>query len=163
MSISGRCAEACVQHLLPLARTGDTATRLVALNALACCGGAEALAAVKAAAEDKDESLQDEAVRTLSTWANRWPDDAGVADTLLAITKSARKPQHQVLAIRGFLQYIQGAKKLAAQDKLTKVEAILPSITRPEEKRQAIAVLGVIPAAGAGAARHAGLRRGRRR
>ena len=36
-------------------------------------GGTAALGAVMNLTEDKDESVQDEAVRTLSSWPNTWP------------------------------------------------------------------------------------------
>jgi len=147
IAISSRLGAACVQHLLPLAQSGDSATRVAAIRALACCGGTEALAAVKAAIAD--EAIQDEAVRTLSTWPNRWPDDGAVAEPLLTLAKSGKKPQHQVLALRAYLQYIQGAKKIGADQKLASVKQALPLITRPEEKRLAVSVLSAIPVAGA--------------
>ena len=148
MTIGGREKAACVPHLMPLAKSGDAGLRVIALRTLACAGGPEALAAVKSAIDDKDETVQDEAVRTLSTWPSRWPEDAGVTEPLLAVAKSSKKVPHQVLAIRGCLQYIQGATKLAADERLARVNDVLPLITRPEEKRLAISVLGSIGAAG---------------
>jgi hypothetical protein len=56
---------------------------------------------------------------------------------------------HQVLALRGYLQYVQGAKKLTVDERLAKVNEVLPLITRPEEKRLAISVLGTIGTGGA--------------
>jgi len=148
MALSSRWGEACVGHLLPLARSDDSGTRMVALRGLSCCGGPEALAAVKSAVDDKDEAVQNEAVRTLSTWPNRWPDDAGVTEPLLSLAKSGKKAQHQVLALRGYLQYVQGAKKLKGDEKLAKVNEILPLVTRAAEKRQAVSVLGEIRTGG---------------
>ena len=149
LKISGRGGEACVPPLMPLARSGDAALRVIALHALACAGGPGALAAVQAAISDKEETVQDEAVRTLSTWPSMWPEDAGAAEPLLALAKSSKKMTHQVLALRGYLQYVQGTKKLKDEERLAKVNAVLPLVTRVEEKRLAISALGTIETAGA--------------
>jgi len=149
LKISGRGGEACVPPLMPLARSGDAALRVIALHALACAGGPGALAAVQAALTDKEETVQDEAVRTLSTWPSMWPEDAGAAEPLLALAKSSKKMTHQVLALRGYLQYVQGTKKLKDEERLAKVNAVLPLVTRVEEKRLVISALGTIETAGA--------------
>jgi len=148
-AISARRGAACVPPLAPLMQSGETALRMIALHALACAGGPGALSAVKAAIDDKDETVQDEAVRTLSTWPNKWPEDAGVTEPLLALAKSGRKAPHQVLALRGYLQYVQGARNLKDAERLAKVNEVLPLVTRAEEKRLAISALGTIAAAGA--------------
>ena len=147
MSVCSRWTSSA-PHLRPLLLSDQSANRITALRALACCGGTTAMASVKSALDDKDESVVDEAVRTLSTWPNRWPEDASVVEPLLTLVKSGRKPSHQVLAIRGYLQYVQGSKQLSATDKLAKVDGILPLITRPEERRTAISALGAIGGAG---------------
>ncbi len=149
LALSGRGGAACVPHLLPLLQSSDGTLRMVGLHALAIAGGPDALAAVRAALSDKDETVQDEAVRTLSTWPNNWPGDAGVAEPLLTLAQSAQKLSHQVLGLRGYLQYIQGDKKLGDAEKVTKVNELLPLVKRPEEKRLAIATIGGIPAPGA--------------
>ncbi|HWI60079.1 MAG TPA: HEAT repeat domain-containing protein [Bacillota bacterium] len=146
IGISGRSGTRCVPHLLGLARCNETALRIIALHALANAGGPDALAVVIAAVNDKDEALQDEAVRTLSTWPNNWPEDKGVVEPFLALAKSSKK-SHQVLAVRGYLQYVQGDKQLKANEKAAQVKDVLPLIQRPEEKRLAIAVLDSSPSA----------------
>jgi hypothetical protein len=138
-----------VQYLLPLAQSDDGALRMIALHALAIVGGPDALAAVKAAINDKEETVQDEAVRTLSTWPNNWPEDAAAAEALLTLAKSGKKTSHQVLGLRGYLQYVRGDEKLGGDEKVAKVNELLPLLRRPEEKRLAIAVVGVVPTAGA--------------
>jgi HEAT repeat protein len=148
LSVCGRSGAACVPQLQPLAKSDEAALRATALHALASVGGADALAAVTAAMEDKDEAVQDEAVRALSGWPNRWPDDAGVAGTLLKLAESGKKTSHQVLGLRGYLQYVQGDKSLKDEERVAKINALLPLIKRPEEKRLAIAAIGEIPAAG---------------
>jgi HEAT repeat protein len=146
-AIVARGGAACTPNLMPLAQSGDGALRVIALHALACCGGPGALAAVKSALDDKDEAVQDDAVRTLSNWPNRWPEDAGVTAPLTALAKSGKKASHRILALRGCLQYVQGNKKLSDDARLAGVTEVLPLATRPDEKRLAISVLGSIPSA----------------
>jgi HEAT repeat protein len=145
LAISGRTGAKSVPALLPLARSDDPALRIIALHVLASDGGPEALAAVQAAVQDKDETVQDEAVRTLSTWANNWPEDSAVAEPLLSLAKTATKNTHQVLGLRGYLQYLQASKQLKADDKLGKLNDVLVLIKRPEEKRLYIAAIGTAP------------------
>jgi len=146
---TARGGAACAAHLLPLARGEDSPLRVFAMQVLPCAGGPEALAAVTSALNDKDETVQDEAVRTLSTWPNKWPQDTGVAEPLLALAKSSPKAPHRILALRGYLQYLQGSKKVEIDERLAKVNDVLPLLTRPEEKRLAISVLSSIGRAGA--------------
>jgi HEAT repeat protein len=143
--ISGRSGASCLPAVLPLAQSNDKELRLVGLHVLSSVGGSSALAAVKAAVEDKDEAVQDEAVRTLASWPGNWPDDAGVAEPLLALAKSGKKSSYQVLGLRGYLEYVQGDKKLQSDEKVAKVKEILPLAKRSEEKRLAISALNTAP------------------
>jgi HEAT repeat protein len=149
MGTSSRAGAACVPQLLPLAQHADTAIRMIGLHTLAAAGGPEALNALKAALNDKDEGVQDEAARTLSTWPNKFPDDTAAAEPLLTLAKSGKKQNHQILALRGYLQYLQGTKLLKDDEKLAKFKDVQSLVTRPEEKRLAISVLGANATAGA--------------
>ena len=133
--------------MLPLAKNNDSELRIIALRALATVGGREALAAVTSAVEDRDESVQDEAVGTLATWPNNWPDDTAVAEPLLGLVKSGRKRSYQVQGVRGYLLYVQENKKLSNADKLTAIDNLIPLLKQPQEKRLAISVLSGIPTA----------------
>jgi hypothetical protein len=144
-ALCGRAGAACVSQIKPLMQSTSGELRIVGLHAMIAAGGPDALAAVKAAIDDKDEAVQDEAVRTLSTWPNKWPEDRAAADMLLALAKAAKKVPHQVLAMRGYLQYVQSSKKLSDAQRLAKASDALQLAARPEEKRLVIAVLaGVI-------------------
>jgi hypothetical protein len=145
LAIIGRTGMRAVPHVLPLAANDDSALRVIALHVLASAGGPDALGAVKSSVQDKAEAVQDEAVRTLSTWPNNWPEDSGVAEPLLALARSGSKTSYQVLALRGYLQYVQGDKRLKDDEKVGKVTDVLVLIKRPEEKRLAIAAIGSIP------------------
>jgi len=146
VTLSGRVGTPCVPSLLSLNQSAEPENRKAALHALAAAGGSDALAALAAATEDKDQSLQDEAVRTLCTWPNAWPEDAAVAEPLLHTAKTDSNTSHQILALRGYLQFLLGDEKLKKDDKLAKLQEILPLLQRPEEKITAIAVLQGIPA-----------------
>lgn len=146
-TICGRSGARCLPSIQPLARNDDSELRKVALRACASMGGREGLAAVVAAVSDRDESVQDEAVGTLATWPNNWPDDSAVAEPLLDLVKSGRKRAHQIQGARGYLLHVQENKKLALADKLSAIDQLLPSLKQPAEKRLAIATLAGIPTA----------------
>jgi len=143
-ALSGRAGAACVPQIKPLMQSASADLRIVGLHAMIAAGGPVALAAVKAAIDDQEEAVQDEAVRTLSTWPNKWPQDDAAADMLLALAKTAKKVPHQVLAMRGYLQYLQSSKKLSDAQRLAKASDALRLAARPEEKRLVIAVLAVV-------------------
>ena len=108
-------------------------------------GGPDALAAVQAAVQDKDETVQDEAVRTLSTWPNNWPEDSAVAEPLLTLAKSDAKNTHQVLALRGYLQYLQANKQLKATRSSPKSPTCCRSSSARRKSALAIAAIGTAP------------------
>jgi len=147
--ICGREGASCLPHIVPLMQNGDPALRLAGLHLLATVGGPDSVAAVKIAINDQDETVRDETVRTLSGWPSNWPDDVGVAEPLLALAQSGKKPVYKIQGMRGYLQYLQGTKNLEADAKVAKVQAALPIIERPEERLLAISVLGSIPTPGA--------------
>ncbi|MHB1309929.1 MAG: HEAT repeat domain-containing protein [Limisphaerales bacterium] len=141
---SGR-GDTVLPALQPLTLSADRELRAIALHTLSGAGGRGSLAVVRTALDDQDEEIQDEAVRTLATWPGNWPDDSGVAEPLLALAKSGRKPSHQVLGLRGYLEYVQGTKQLSNPEKVSRIQEILPLAKRPEEKRLAITALSAAP------------------
>ena len=145
LAISGRCGVKCIPHLRPLMQSRDNELHMIALRALAIISGPEALAAVKSAIKNAEPPVQDEAVRILSNWPNNWPQDSEAGQALLVLATSAQKMSHQVLGLRGYLQYIRGDKKLSNEQKVSRVTDVWSHIKRPEEKRLAIAVLADAP------------------
>ena len=148
LAICGRCGVKCIPYLRPLTQSNDNELRMMGLRAMAVVGGPDALATVTSAIANAESSVQDEAVRILSTWPNNWPQDSEAGQALLALARSAEKMSHQVLGLRGYLQYVRGDKKLGNEQKAAKVKDVQSHIKRPEEKRQAIAVLAEAPSAG---------------
>ncbi|HEY5913891.1 MAG TPA: HEAT repeat domain-containing protein [Verrucomicrobiae bacterium] len=149
LAICARGGAGSVADVKALAQDPDNRVRLVSLHLLAAAGGADALAAVKGAIADKDVSVQDEAVRTLSSWPNTWPEDEAVLEPLLGVARTSSKTSHQVLALRGYFQFLDGDKKLKSDDKVARVREVLPLLQRPEEKRLAITVIRKAPSDGA--------------
>ncbi|MFH1718543.1 MAG: HEAT repeat domain-containing protein, partial [Planctomycetota bacterium] len=149
LAISGRCGVGCIPHLQPLTQSRDNELHMIGLHALAIVGGPEALAAVKSSIDNAEPPVQDEAVRILSTWPNNWPEDSEAGQALLVLVTSAKKMPHQVLGLRGYLQYIRGNKKFSNEQKVAKITDVWSNVKRPEERRQAIAVLGEAPSASA--------------
>jgi HEAT repeat protein len=149
LSVSGRCGMRCIPYLRPLTQSRDNELHMIGLHALAIIGGPDALAAIGSAIKSAEPAVQDEAVRILSTWPNNWPEDSEAGQALLMLVESAEKMSHQVLGLRGYLQYIRGNKKLSNEQKVAKVKDVRSHIKRPEEERQAIAVLGEAPSASA--------------
>lgn len=141
LSIASRVGAESVPSLLPLTRSSKSEVRVVGLHTLAAAGGPEALAAVRKTVDDADGEVQDEAVRTLGSWPNTWPDDQAVAEPLLAIAKSGKKASHQVLALRGYLQWLQANRELKGEEKVKKIDEVLPLMRRGEEKRLAMPIL----------------------
>ena len=148
-TLCGRLGSKSAAPLLPLINNQITDNKRAALEPLVAAGGSEALAAVASTTMDKDESLQDDAVRALCSWPDSWPEDAGVGEPLLHIIKADPKESHQVLALRSYLHFLLGDEKLDKDEKLSKLQGIMPLVKRSEEKITAIAVLQGIPAAGA--------------
>jgi len=149
LAISGRCGVKCIPHLRPLTQSRDNDLQMIGLHALAIVGGPDALAIVKSAVESAETLVQDEAVRILSTWPNNWPEDDEAGQILFTLATSAKKMSHEVLGLRGYLQYVRGNKKLSNERKVAKVKEMWSRIKRSEEKRQAAAVLGEAPCASA--------------
>jgi len=149
IAIAGRSGAGCVLYLLPLAQSSDAGLRIALLHVLAAAGGYDALGGVVAAIDDGDDSVCDEAVRTLSTWPNNWPEDSGVAQPMLRLARYASKSSYQVLGQRGYLQYVQGDKQLKDAAKVENVRDVMPLLKRPEEQRLAIGVIGGIQTADA--------------
>ncbi len=149
LAIGGRCGAPCIPHLRPLTQSRDGELHMIGLHALAVVGGPDALVAVKSAIKSAEPSVQDEAVRILSTWPNNWPEDDDAGQALQMLAKSTEKMSYQVLGMRGYLQYIRGNKKLGSEQKVARIKDALSYVKRPEERWQAIAVLGEAPSAGA--------------
>jgi len=148
-NIGTRIGKDIVPILLPLMKNSEPAKRMIGVRLLAAVGGPSALETVTATLNDPVEDVQDESVRALSTWPGNWPQDTAVAGPLLDLARTGKKPSHQILGLRGYLDYLRADTGMAPTDKLGRVRSVQPLIQRPEEKRLAISVLGATPHADA--------------
>jgi HEAT repeat protein len=148
-AICSRNGAGSLTALKPLLSSSRTDIRKGTLPCLASAGGSEALATLVAAVEDKDPAVSTQAVRTLSTWPNMWPDDPAAAAPLLKMAKSGDSQVHKVLALRGYAEYVRASKKMPPADKLAAAKDIIQLAGGTAEEKQALAVLGTIKSADA--------------
>ncbi|NLX99615.1 MAG: HEAT repeat domain-containing protein [Rhodopirellula sp.] len=104
-------------------------------------GGARALEAVSAAAEQPNEDLQDAATQALGKWTT--PD---AAPALLKLAKTLPSEKLKVRSLRGYIRIAQ-QMGLPPAEKLQMCEEALAAAQRDEERRLVLGVLGQIPTA----------------
>ena len=122
----------------------DQPTHCALLRTAGRIGGAQALAALVAGAQDANAELRDAAVRTLA-------DCAGIEalPPLLALAREAGSDTHRVLALRGYWRLVALAGERPAAERLKLCTDGLAAAQRPDEKRLGLAELGkvALPAA----------------
>lgn len=110
------------------------------LRVLGKIGDDSALALVRAAVDDPDETVKDAAIRALADWPT-----IAARDDVLEIAGSSLALNHRVLAMRAYVRMIglepNRAPEGAAAD-LLKAMALAP---RPEEKKLVLGLLGRFP------------------
>lgn len=106
------------------------------LRVLGAIGGGKALQAVRGAVGDADADVHSTAIRTLGEW--KTPD---VAEALLDIAKTSTKATDKVLSLRSYLKIADSAD-VKAPDKIAMCKQAEALITRDEEKRSLLGVLG---------------------
>ncbi|MBE3070967.1 MAG: DUF1080 domain-containing protein, partial [Planctomycetes bacterium] len=133
------------------ARTGDAgpvlaalqgapaAVRPLLLGPLVQAGGEKALAAVVAETKSADAATKDAAIRALADWR-----DVAAAGALLDIARTAEKPAHQVIALRGYVRLagIENNRPAAATVKM--FTDGLAAAKRPDEQRLALSGLATV-------------------
>ncbi|MCX5684370.1 MAG: HEAT repeat domain-containing protein [Planctomycetota bacterium] len=120
----------------------DAATRPALIRTLARIGGAKALAAVRASAKAPEAENQDAAIRALAAW----PDGAAAPD-LLELAKSAAKPAHQVLALRGYVRLANVPAERPVGEKLKMLEQAMAAARRPDDKQMVLGAVGELKSA----------------
>lgn len=128
--------DACVGRLLDCLPNAPIGSKCFLLELLGSVGGARALKAVSAAAEDSNEDLQDAATRVLGKWMS-----VDAAPELLKLAKTLRSDKFKVRTLRGYIRIAQQMGLPAAQ-KLDMCEEAFRAAQRDEERRLVLAVLG---------------------
>jgi HEAT repeat protein len=134
--VCGRAANKdAAADLVAKAMSGaDAATQAALLRSLARLGGGKALATVREAAKAPDADVQDAAIRALINWP-----DAAAAPDVLELAKSAAKPAHQVLALRGYVRL--------AGENLKMLEQAMAAAKRPDDKQMVLGAVGGLKSA----------------
>jgi HEAT repeat protein len=125
--------------LAALAKTTG-AGRVVLLRILPQLAGQKAVAAAIAETKSTDAACQDAAVRALADW--RTPGEATAA--LLDVVRTAEKPAHQVLALRGYLRLVGLPSDRPVAQTVQMYKDGLAAAKRPDEKRLVIGGLSAI-------------------
>lgn len=126
--------------LAELEQATKTADRNSWVRVLATVGYAKALPAIKAAAQDPDESVADNALRYLG----HWPDPAPVEDLLSAV-EAGRSARLRRSALASVLDLATVAAEEKQQPETTIVawlQRASPAVQSTEEKRRLLSVLG---------------------
>jgi len=116
----------------PILKALNSATgpaKAALLGALSAVGGEKALAAVRAAMRDADNTVAEAAVRAITDW----PDTSAAPD-MLALAKSD-KQTHKVLAVRGLVRVIGADANLQPGEKLKLYKQTFDACDRPAEKK----------------------------
>lgn len=111
---------AAVLAALPKAKKNEV--RCAMLKALGQIGDGAALPALREAASDRKDAVQDEAVRALAGWPN-----AEVLDDLVKIGETTKNDTHKALVVRGLVRLLEGRPDAEALKYFEKAIAIAPS------------------------------------
>jgi HEAT repeat protein len=131
-------AKARATPLIAALGTAPPEAKVALLGALAELGGANALAAVSAAAKDGDAKVRGAAIGALAGWP-----DASAMDALIAIARSTDNPTHRIVALRGFLQQVEQPGRTPEQA-LAFYQQALAVADRAEEKKLVLAGLSTV-------------------
>lgn len=123
--------------LLPAAPPARQRSLLRLLHTL---GGPAAFAAVRGATADADAETREQAYRLLSEW--KTPD---AAEGLLQAATAAVALSDRVLCLRGAIR-LAGSRDLPAEQRLGLCRKAAPLVTRDEERKLLLGVLGGTPA-----------------
>jgi HEAT repeat protein len=114
------------------------ASKAALLAILAGTGGDSALDELTRAANSQDAEVKQAAVSLL---AESWGDTRPLP-TLQYVAKTSADKSLRVEAVRGYLHLVGQDEKMPSDQKVAKIALILPLAERPQEKRQALSVLG---------------------
>ncbi len=131
--------DACAAPILAAMRTAPVPTRAALLRALGRLNAPQALAALRAAIDDKEAALRDAAIRTMA-------ENAGLdaAPDLLRLAREAAEPAHRVLALRGYWRLVGLAADKPLDERLKMCEAGMAASARPEDKKLGLTELANI-------------------
>jgi len=116
------------------------AQKVALLRILPVAGGPAALQAVRTTLKDANPEVREAALSALADWPT-----ADAAPDLLGVARSGEEATQKILALRGFLR-LAGDESVPVERRLQMSGEVRTLITRDEERRQWLGVLGGIPA-----------------
>lgn len=126
--------------ILTQAGKSPNVSRKMILTAMGRLRGEKALAELKKSLASKDDAEVKQSVKALSSWDNSKP----VAD-LLATAKATKGPTH-ILALRGAIDLVGHDRDRRNKTKnVALLKQAMEIATRPDEKKQALGILGKFP------------------
>jgi len=128
------------QAVLAALPTAGVPAKVSLLRIAAALGGANALAAIRAAMKDAAPEVQDAAFRALPSWA-----EASVARDLLDIAKSDAPLARRVLALRGAVDVAAKTGGLAPAEMQKLFESAMAAAPRPEDKKMVLGAMANVP------------------
>jgi len=137
---SAKDKDATAAAVLGRMESADAQTKISLVTCLDALGGTAALDAVCKAAHSSDEALSDAGIRTLVNW----PDFEAVERLILVVTND-QGLTYYALAVRGALRLIGAGESVPLEERIALCLAVLENARRDDERRQAIAVLGMLP------------------
>jgi len=140
INVCARCQDkATAGGILGAAVGGASArTRRSLMRICGRLGGDQALDVLAAGAQDDDENVREAAVAGLSH-----SRDIRADERLLKLAKTAAKPEHRTLALKGYIRAMR-YRDQAPEKKLWLYLQVLDLAQRPEEKKLALDGLGDI-------------------
>jgi HEAT repeat protein len=141
----GGRAEAGVPRVLGAMKGASVASRAALLRVAGRLGGAEALAALRAAIGDADGAVQEAALRTMAEYG---PVEA-MDDLLKLANLQQRSDAQRVLALRGYWRLVGVASDRPIEERWRICEAGMGAARRAEEKRMGLSELSKVGHAGA--------------
>ena len=135
-SVGARTAAASGPRLAAAITAAQPAQKKALLRILEGIGGPAALQAVRSSLKDSNADVREAATTALTNWPT-----ADAAPDLLTLARSAENPTHKILALRGFLR-LAADESVPADRRLTMAGDVRTLITRDEERRQWLGVLG---------------------
>jgi len=122
--------------LKKLPQVEKTTAKLSLLRVLGKIGDENALPVLRNALKDQNEEIQAEAIRALSDW----PTDKPMGD-LLAIAKNPKNPDHQALALSGYIRLVRIGKR--PEEKTVQMYVQAMNLAKDvAEKRQVLSGMG---------------------
>ncbi len=109
------------------------------LLALGDLGVADGLPILRSSLKDSDEKIRYTAIQALSAW----PDAEPTSD-LLQVVKTSDTKTHRILALRGYVQLLEKANNLPAQQKLQRYREAMKLAESDQEKKRILGALANI-------------------